>query len=94
MHQRLDNATFFLCLPLQNAYFPLFITEDVLNTEKDHVEGFAPEVSACSPAGWVLLQGQAVWQCSQVTGGGCQCQLQCQLVFLSLVGTGPCMVQS
>ena len=27
---------------MQNAYFPLFITEDVLNTEKDHVEGFAP----------------------------------------------------
>jgi hypothetical protein len=22
----------------------IFITEDVLNTEKDHVEGFAPEV--------------------------------------------------
>jgi hypothetical protein len=22
----------------------MFITEDVLNTEKDHVEGFAPEV--------------------------------------------------
>ena len=29
-------------LGVQNAYFPLFITEDVLNTEKDHVEGFAP----------------------------------------------------
>lgn len=32
-------------LGVQNAYFPMFITEDVLNTEKDHVEGFAPEVS-------------------------------------------------
>lgn len=31
-------------LGVQNAYFPMFITEDVLNTEKDHVEGFAPEV--------------------------------------------------
>lgn len=30
--------------PAQNAYFPLFITEDVLMTEKEHVEGFAPEV--------------------------------------------------
>lgn len=30
----------------QNAYFPLFITEDVLMTEKEHVEGFAPEVRA------------------------------------------------
>lgn len=25
-------------LGVQNAYFPLFITEDVLNMEKDHVE--------------------------------------------------------
>lgn len=24
---------------VKNAYFPLFITEDRLNTEKDHVEG-------------------------------------------------------
>ena len=30
--------------PPQNAYFPLFITEDVLMTEKEHVAGFAPEV--------------------------------------------------
>ncbi len=30
---------------MQNSYFPLFITEDVLSTEKDHVEGFAPEVA-------------------------------------------------
>lgn len=36
---------------LQNAYFPLFITEDVLNTEKDHVEGFAPEVAWVTRAG-------------------------------------------
>ncbi|MEW5303570.1 MAG: hypothetical protein WDW36_006249 [Sanguina aurantia] len=36
---------------VQNAYFPLFITEDVLNTEKDHVEGFAPEVA------WVTRYG-------------------------------------
>ena len=31
-------------LGVQNAYFPLFITEDALNTEEDHVEGFAAEV--------------------------------------------------
>jgi hypothetical protein len=36
---------------LQNAYFPLFITESVLNTEKEHVEGFAPEVA------WVTKSG-------------------------------------
>jgi hypothetical protein len=38
-------------LGVQNAYFPLFITEDVLETEKDHVEGFAPEVA------WVTRYG-------------------------------------
>ncbi len=40
-------------VPAQNSYFPLFITEDVLNTEKDHVEGFAPEVA------WVTKYGNS-----------------------------------
>ena len=31
---------------VENACFPLFVTEDALNKEKDHVEGFAAEVSA------------------------------------------------
>ena len=38
---------------VKNAYFPIFITEESLNTEKDHVEGFAAEVSVrhdCCPA--------------------------------------------
>lgn len=29
---------------VENACFPLFVTEDALNKEKDHVEGFAAEV--------------------------------------------------
>ena len=29
---------------VKNAYFPLFVSEDVLTAEKDHIEGFAPEV--------------------------------------------------
>jgi hypothetical protein len=32
-------------LGVRNTYFPLFVSEKALNTEKDHVEGFAPEVS-------------------------------------------------
>ncbi|KAK9805160.1 hypothetical protein WJX72_002679 [[Myrmecia] bisecta] len=40
-------------LGVVNAYFPLFITEDALNTEKDHVEGFAAEVA------WVTKSGQS-----------------------------------
>eukprot|EP00891_Asterochloris_glomerata_P006360 jgi/Astpho2/6360/fgenesh1_pm.00091_%23_8_t len=39
-------------LGVQNAYFPLFITEDALNTEEDHVEGFAAEVA------WVTRSGK------------------------------------
>jgi prolyl-tRNA synthetase len=30
---------------VKNAYFPLFIPEKLLNKEKNHVEGFAPEVA-------------------------------------------------
>ena len=43
-------------LGVQNAYFPLFITEDVLNTEKDHVEGFAPEVAWVTKCGNTELE--------------------------------------
>ncbi len=32
-------------LGIRNAYFPLFIPEKFLNKEKEHVEGFSPEVA-------------------------------------------------
>ena len=35
----------------ENVYMPMFIPESLLNKEKDHVEGFAPEVA------WVSLGG-------------------------------------
>jgi len=38
-------------LKVQNAYFPLFVSKAALETEKDHVEGFAPEVA------WVTKSG-------------------------------------
>lgn len=40
-------------LGVENAYFPLFVSERALNAEKDHVEGFAPEVA------WVTRSGQS-----------------------------------
>lgn len=40
-------------LGVRNAYFPLFIPEDNLMKEKDHVEGFAPEVA------WVTRSGKS-----------------------------------
>lgn len=30
---------------VKNCSFPLFVTEDVLQREKDHIEGFAAEVA-------------------------------------------------
>ncbi len=36
---------------VQNAYFPLFIPESLLNREKDHVEGFAPECAVITHGG-------------------------------------------
>ncbi|KAG8469243.1 hypothetical protein KFE25_007761 [Diacronema lutheri] len=38
-------------LGVQNCYFPLFISKSALEAEKDHVEGFAPEVA------WVTKSG-------------------------------------
>ncbi|GHP01512.1 hypothetical protein PPROV_000026800 [Pycnococcus provasolii] len=40
-------------LGVQNCYFPMFVTKDVLEKEKDHVEGFAPEVA------WVTKSGES-----------------------------------
>lgn len=40
----------------QNVYMPLFIPESLLNKEKDHVEGFAPEVAWVTHGGSEELQ--------------------------------------
>lgn len=37
---------------VDNCYFPLFVSQDRLEKEKDHVEGFAPEVA------WVTRSGE------------------------------------
>ena len=36
---------------VQGAYFPMFVSQKVLEKEKDHVEGFAPEVAWVTKAG-------------------------------------------
>ena len=36
---------------VQNAYFPILISENLLEKEKEHVEGFAPEVAWVTEAG-------------------------------------------
>ena len=40
---------------VQNAYFPLFVSSKVLEREKDHIEGFSPEVAWVTRA-YVLSQ--------------------------------------
>jgi prolyl-tRNA synthetase len=32
-------------LGVENAYFPMFVSASVLEREKNHIEGFAPEVA-------------------------------------------------
>ena len=41
---------------VQNAYFPVLIPESLLEKEKDHVEGFAPEVAWVTEAGGEKLE--------------------------------------
>ncbi|OLL21686.1 putative proline--tRNA ligase [Neolecta irregularis DAH-3] len=38
-------------LGVENAYFPMFVSSKALEKEKDHVEGFAPEVAWVTRAG-------------------------------------------
>ena len=41
---------------VKNAYFPILIPENLLQKEKDHVEGFAPEVAWVTEAGGEKLE--------------------------------------
>ena len=41
---------------VENVYMPMFIPESLLNKEKDHVEGFAPEVAWVTHVGGEKLQ--------------------------------------
>ncbi|KZT41612.1 prolyl-tRNA synthetase [Sistotremastrum suecicum HHB10207 ss-3] len=38
-------------LGVENAYFPMFVSQKVLEREKDHIEGFSPEVAWVTRAG-------------------------------------------
>ena len=45
---------------VQNVYMPMFIPESLLQKEKDHVEGFAPEVAWVTHGGWILFRSVSV----------------------------------
>ena len=42
---------------VENVYMPMFIPESLLQKEKDHVEGFAPEVAWVTHGGEKKLEG-------------------------------------
>ena len=46
---RIDNIEWFNSkikeMGVENAYFPMFVSQKVLEREKDHIEGFSPEVA-------------------------------------------------
>ncbi|KAF8421620.1 hypothetical protein EV426DRAFT_193515 [Tirmania nivea] len=41
---------------VENCYFPMFVSQRVLEREKDHIEGFAPEVAWVTRAGKTELE--------------------------------------
>ena len=45
---------------VSNTYFPMFIPESYLSREKDHVEGFAPEVAVVTYAGGEELKERLI----------------------------------
>ncbi|MCQ2399032.1 MAG: proline--tRNA ligase, partial [Clostridia bacterium] len=45
----------FKAVGVKNAYFPMFIPKSFLDKEKEHVEGFAPEVAVVTYAGGKTL---------------------------------------
>lgn len=62
---------------VENVYMPLFIPESLLEKEKDHVEGFAPEVA------WVTMGGNETLQerlCVRPTSETLFCELYKNIV--------------
>lgn len=54
IQKRLDER--FKAVGVENVYMPMFIPESLLQKEKDHVEGFAPEVAWVTHGGLDPLQ--------------------------------------
>ena len=45
---------------MENVYLPMFIPESLLQKEKDHVEGFAPEVAWVTKGGLEASPGASL----------------------------------
>lgn len=50
----------FVQMDIENSYFPLFIPESFLQKEKEHVEGFAPELAVVTIGGGEVLKERLI----------------------------------
>ena len=62
---------------VENVYMPMFIPESLLQREKDHVEGFAPEVAWVTHGGYEELQERL---CVRPTSETLFCDLYSKIV--------------
>ncbi|MBQ8846562.1 MAG: proline--tRNA ligase [Lachnospiraceae bacterium] len=62
---------------VENVYMPMFIPESLLNKEKDHVEGFAPEVAWVTHGGSEPLQER---MCVRPTSETLFCDLYSKII--------------
>jgi prolyl-tRNA synthetase len=62
---------------VENVYMPMFIPESLLQKEKDHVEGFAPEVAWVTHGGGELLQER---MCVRPTSETLFCDLYAKII--------------
>ena len=62
---------------VENVYMPMFIPESLLEKEKDHVEGFAPEVAWVTQGGLETLQERL---CVRTTSETLFCDLYSKIV--------------
>ena len=70
---------------VENVYMPMFIPESLLEKEKDHVEGFAPEVAWVTYGGLNQLPERL---CVRPTSETLFCDFYKNLVFRSTLGKG------
>lgn len=58
VQQKLDAS--FKANGVENAYFPMFIPESLLQKEKNHLEGFSPELAVVTIGGGEVLQEKLI----------------------------------
>ena len=58
VQQKLDAA--FKANGVENAYFPIFIPESLLQKEKNHLDGFSPELAVVTIGGGEVLQEKLI----------------------------------